>query len=168
MRELTQKKKLEIIRLFLNGDTFDQISTGADVGKGSVVNVVNDLKAGRFPTLADVAELADALRELSVEMKKKNIGVSQAVLGITFFSRLTELGIPPDKLSSWVDMCRKISPADTPLEEFTTAALELLRLSRETGESYEATAARWSKLRAEAESLGRDVKNSTQKRKNWK
>ncbi len=165
MRELTQKKRLEIIRLFLNGDTFDRISTEADVGKGSVVNVVNELKAGRFPTLADVAELAEALRELSVEMKKKNIGVSQAVLGITFFSRLTELGIPPDKLSSWVDMCRKISPADTPLEEFTTAALELLRLSRETGESYESTAARWSKLRAEAGSLGRDVKNLDLKKK---
>lgn len=56
MKELDEKKKLEILRLYLQGCSYDQVSTGAAVGKGTVVNVLNDFRTGRFPAFTDVAE----------------------------------------------------------------------------------------------------------------
>jgi transposase len=56
VKELDEKKKLEILRLYLQGCSYDQVSTGAAVGKGTVVNVLNDFRTGRFPAFTDVAE----------------------------------------------------------------------------------------------------------------
>lgn len=66
MKGLTEKKKLKILRLFLEGYSYDQISTNSDVAKGTVVNVVNDLRAGRFPAFTDIADLVDGLCDLSI------------------------------------------------------------------------------------------------------
>lgn len=165
MKELTEKKKLEILRLFLEGYSYDDISSKSDVAKGSVVNTVTDFRAGRFPALADVAELADALRELSVELRKRGAGVSEALLGSAFFFRLSELGVTPDKLWLWVEMSREMSPAEAPLEEFSAAAVELFRLKQETGESYDSVVAKWTKLRAESDSLGQDVEDLRSEKK---
>ena len=157
MRELTEKKKLQILRLFLEGYSYDDISTKSDVAKGSVVNTVNDFRNGRFPAFADVAELVDVLRELSVELRRRGGGVSEALLGIAFFFRLSEMGVTPEKLWLWESMCREISPPEAPLEEFTAAALELFRLTKETGESYDSVAAKWSELHVKSESLEQEV-----------
>lgn len=157
MKELNEKKNFEILSLFLEGYSYDQISTEAAVGKGTVVNVVKDFQAGRFPTFTDVTELVDALRELSVELRRKGAGVSEALLGIAFFSRLNEMGVTPDKLWLWTDMCREMSPGEAPLQEFIAAALELFRLTQETGESYDSVAAKWSQLHGESEKLEHEV-----------
>ena len=159
MRELTERKKLQILRSFLEGCSYDDISTKSDVAKGTVVNVVNDLRAGRFPAFTDVAELVDVLRELSVELKRRGGGISEALLGNAFFFRLSEIGVTPEKLWLWASMCRDISPPEAPLQEFTAAALELFRLSQETGESYNSIAAKWSELHAESESLEQEMED---------
>lgn len=159
MRELTERKKLQILRSFLEGCSYDDISTENDVSKGTVVNVVNDFRAARFPAFTDVAELVDVLRELSVELKRRGGGVSEALLGNAFFFRLDEMGVTPDKLWLWEAMCREMSPSEEHLQEFTAAALELFRLSRETGESYDSIATKWAELRAESESLEQEVED---------
>ena len=159
MRELTERKKVEILRLFLEGYSYDEIATKSDVAKGSVTNTVNDFRNGRFPAFADVAELVDVLRELSVELRRRGGGVSEALLGIAFFFRLSEMGVTPEKLWLWESMCREISPPEAPLEEFTAAALELFRLTKETGESYDSVAAKWSELHTESESLEQEVQD---------
>ena len=101
MKELTEEIKLEILKLFLLGYSYDDIATNCDVSKGTVANVVNDFRAGRFPAFADIPDLMDALRELSIELKKRGVGVSEALLGIAFFSRLDEMGVTPEKLWLW-------------------------------------------------------------------
>jgi len=157
MRELTERKRLEILNLFLKGYSYDDISTESGVAKGSVVNVVTDFKNGRFPTFTDVTDLVEVLRELSVELRRKGAGVSEALLGTAFFFRLNEIGVTPDKLWLWADMCREMSPPEAPLQEFMVAALELFKLTRETGESYDSIAAKWSQLHAESERLEQEV-----------
>ena len=157
MKELTEKKKLEILRLFLGGYSYDQISTEAAVGKGTVVNVVKNFQAGHFPAFTEVDEVVDALRDLSVELRRKGAGVSEALLGIAFFSRLNEMGVTPDKLWLWADMCREMSAGEAPLQEFIAATLEVFRLTQETGESYDSVAAKWSQLHAESERLEQEV-----------
>jgi len=157
MKELTEKKKLEILRLFLGGYSYDQISTEAAVGKGTVVNVVKNFQAGHFPAFTEVDEVVDALRDLSVELRRKGARVSEALLGIAFFSRLNEMGVTPDKLWLWADMCREMSAGEAPLQEFIAATLEVFRLTQETGESYDSVAAKWSQLHAESERLEQEV-----------
>jgi hypothetical protein len=157
MRELTGKKKLEILRLFFEGYSYDEISTKSDVSKGSVVNVVNDLRDGRFPAFTMVAYVVDVLRDLSVELKKRGVGVSKTLLGNAFFFRLSDMGVTPEKLDLWVKMNREMSPPEAPLRGFTAAALELFRLTQETGESYESIVTRWTKLQSESDSLERKV-----------
>lgn len=157
MKELTERKKVEILRLFLEGYSYDEIATKSDVAKGSVVNVVTDFKNGRFPAFTEVGELVDALRDLSVELRRKGAGVSEALLGTAFFFRLTEMGVTPDKLWLWADMCREMSPREAPLQEFMTAALELFKLTQETGEAYDSVAAKWSQLHVESERLEQEV-----------
>lgn len=159
MKELTERKKLQILKLFLEGYSYDQISTEAAVGKGTVVNVVKDFQAGHFPAFTDVAELVDVLRELSVELRRRGGGVSEALLGIAFFFRLGEMGVTPEKLWLWEAMCREMSPSEEHLQEFTAAALELFRLSQETGESYNSIAVKWSELHAESESLEQEMED---------
>jgi len=157
MRELTERKKLQILRSFLEGCSYDDISTENDVSKGTVVNVVKDFRAARFPAFTDVAELVDVLRELSVELRRRGGGVSEALLGIAFFFRLGEMGVTPEKLWLWEAMCREMSPSEEHLQEFTAAALELFRLSQETGESYNSIAVKWSELHTESESLEQEM-----------
>lgn len=153
MKGLTERKKLQILKLFLEGYSYDDISNKNDVAKGTVVNVVNDFRAARFPAFTDVAELVDVLRELSVELRRRGGGVSEALLGNAFFFRLNEMGVTPEKLWLWEAMCREMSPSEEHLQEFTAAALELFRLSQETGESYNSIAVKWSELHTESESL---------------
>jgi len=153
MRELTEKKKLEIIRHYFEGDSYDEISTKSGVAKGSVVNVVTELRNGRLPAFTNLADVVDMLRELSIELKKRSLGVSEALLGSAFFFRLSDMGVTPERLELWVKMCREISPPEAPLQDFTAAALELFRLSQETGESYASIVARWAKLQSEFDSL---------------
>ena len=157
MKELTERKKLQILKLFLEGYSYDQISTEAAVGKGTVVNVVKDFQAGHFPAFTDVAELVDVLRELSVELRRRGGGVSEALLGNAFFFRLNEMGVTPDKLWLWEAMCREMSSSEEHLQEFTDAALELFRLSQETGESYNSIAVKWSELHTESKSLEQEM-----------
>jgi len=48
MEKLSLRKQLTIIRLYLSGYSFDEIAAQAGVSKGSVANVIADLKAGRM------------------------------------------------------------------------------------------------------------------------
>ena len=159
MKELTEKKKLEILTLFLEGYSYDQIATETGVAKGTVVNVVNELRAGHFPAFGDIADLIDGLRNLSVELRKKGVGVAEAALGLAFFSRLDEMGVTPEKVWVWTQMCEEMSPPEVPVHEFTAAALELFKIGRETGETYGSVVAKWSQLRTESESLREQVEN---------
>ncbi|MCK4722452.1 MAG: helix-turn-helix domain-containing protein [Dehalococcoidia bacterium] len=157
MKELTERKKLQILRFFLEGYTYDDISTKNGVAKGTVVNIVNDFRAGRFPALSDVSDLVDTLRELSVELRRRGAGVPEAMLGLAFFSRLDEMGVKPPDVWTWAEMCRELSPPQALLEEFMNAALEFFRLKQETGESYPSLVARCSGMWADADSLRLEV-----------
>ncbi len=69
------------------------------------------------------------------------------------------MGVTPDKLWLWEAMCREMSPSEEHLQEFTDAALELFRLSQETGESYNSIAAKWFELHAESESMEQEMED---------
>lgn len=165
MKELTENKKLEVLKLFLEGYSYEDIASNCDVAKGTVVNVVNDLRSGRFPEFSEISDLVDSLRQISIELKRNNAGVSEALLGLAFFSRLDGMGVKPPDVWTWTEMCRSLTSPEANQEEFMTAALEIFRLKQETGESYPELAARCSEIRTEVERLQSDVKQLRNEKK---
>ncbi len=73
-RELSGRQKLEIIRLFFRGEGYAEIAQQTDTSKGSVHNVVNELREGRFTDIARPDEI-DLLRDLAVSLKKAGLDV---------------------------------------------------------------------------------------------
>lgn len=151
-RELLAKRKLEIIRGYFRGESYDDIARRLGVAKGSVVNVIQELRSGRFPQVAR-AEEVELLREAAVTLRKLDLDPWKAVVGLDFFRRLNELGLEPKDLDAWATMCGELSPDELQREEFVQAALRLHRLKRESGRDYH-------EIVDEAEQLGRKAGES--------
>ena len=66
MEKVTTRKRLAIVKQYLSGLSYDAIAAKSGVSKGSVANVVSELKAGRFPEAVEAAEHIEELRELSL------------------------------------------------------------------------------------------------------
>ena len=51
MPELTMQKRLSVVRHYFDGLSYGEIARKAGVAKGTVANVIGELKAGHFPQL---------------------------------------------------------------------------------------------------------------------
>ena len=49
MKEIKTSIKLKVVKLFLGGDTLDDIAQQLGIAKGSVVNIVDDFRNGFLP-----------------------------------------------------------------------------------------------------------------------
>ena len=125
MREIPLKKRMEVLRLYFEGLSYDEISRKAKVSKGSVVNIVRELREGKYPEFEDLSEIVDELRSLAVEMNKNKISVAQAVLGIKFYEKLQKLGIK--STSAGVGFIHK---RPSTLERWTSPFLAKERMNR--------------------------------------
>jgi len=54
MEKLSYRKQVMIVRMYLNGLSYDEIAAKVGVSKGTVANVIAELKAGCFPEDSDV------------------------------------------------------------------------------------------------------------------
>ena len=88
MEELSQKKKIQIIRLYFSGQSFEKIAVKTGTAKGSVSNVVAELKGGLFPETADLTEQLEGLRELSVLLNKLKKTPAESLVGLAVLSRI--------------------------------------------------------------------------------
>ena len=93
MERLSAKKKVAIVRQYLSGLSYDEIATKSGVSKGTVANVVADLKAGSFPEAADVGEHIELLRELSLDLKRSKLSLGQCATGLLLLNRINECGL---------------------------------------------------------------------------
>jgi hypothetical protein len=137
MQEISLKKKLNVIKLYLEGLPYDEIAARGNISKGTVANVISELKAGRFPEYSDLSEQLELLRELAVDLRKSKITVIQAVLGSSMFSRLQELGIEPLEIESLSDICRTLNKEGMEVQPFLNAARALEEERKRSGLSVE-------------------------------
>ncbi len=135
---ISPSKRRQALRLYMQGFSYDQIAAKTELSAGTVANIASEAKQGEFPELNEVREQIDGLRELSVELRKNDLKVSQSFLGLSFYERISKLGIEPQVLDSWIKMCHAISSPDYPVEGFMAAALRLKELEHQKGMSYEA------------------------------
>ncbi|MDD5093215.1 MAG: hypothetical protein PHV74_02400 [Dehalococcoidia bacterium] len=153
MQKLSEKKHVNIVRLYLLGLPYDEIAKRAGVAKGSVAGVVSALKAGQIPGVHEPSEQIEQLRELASNLQRSKISPVQAVVGITVLSHLQELGIEPGDIDHWAAVCRQLTPDETSTQAFVKAALYLDELRGRTGLTAEALAEKVRSLEKEVERL---------------
>ena len=93
MKELPVVQKMKLLKLFLNGETFDEISVKLGISKGSVVNIVNDFREGVLPVPPGMVEFIDEIRKLVVDMKKYSTSIPQLKTYLKVHKKLNEMGV---------------------------------------------------------------------------
>jgi len=133
MKQFPYQTRMEVLDLYLQGLSGDKVSEKTGVSKGAVVSIIKDAREGKYPEL-ELKGRIDELHNVAVRLRKEKLDLAQARLGFGFFQRLLAIGVEPDRLEEWIAFCSETSPA--PPEDFIPAAMELLRVERETGLSY--------------------------------
>jgi len=153
MQQLSTKKKLDIVRLYLDGLSYSEIAAKVRVGKGTVANVVAELKTGLIPSVQEPAEQLELLRELSVDLHHLNTTTGQAIVGLSVYSHLKELGLEPTDVQTWATMCKRLAGEQTEVRDFIRAAMYIEELRKSTGLTVNALEQKVRSLREEAEHL---------------
>ncbi len=133
MQGLSPKKKFLIIKLYLSGLSYSEIETKACVSKGSVANVISDLKAGLFPEAEATPEQLESLRELATDLHHLKLTPAQAGAGLAALAHFNELGIEPRNIQKWAAMCKQLASEHTDTHTFVKAALYLEEIRNLTG-----------------------------------
>lgn len=137
MEKLSPRKKTTIVRLYLSGLSYDEIVARAGVSKGSVANVVAELKAGSFPEAAEVGEQIEALRELSLDLKRSKLTPGQCAVGLILLNRINELGLDPADIDRWAMILRSL-PNQEDAEQFVRLVYSIQEVLQRRGLSLEA------------------------------
>jgi predicted nucleic acid-binding Zn-ribbon protein/transposase len=150
MQQLSTKKKLDIVRLYLDGLSYSEIAAKVRVGKGTVANVVAELKTGLIPGVQEPAEQLELLRELSVDLHHLNTTAGQAIVGLSVYSHLNELGLEPAQVQNWAMMCKRLAGEQTEVRDFVRAAMYFEELRKSSGLTVNALEQKVRSLREEA------------------
>lgn len=136
MERLSARKKLVIVRQYLSGLSYDEIAAKSGVSKGTVANVVTDLKAGRFPEAADAYEQIELLRELSIDLKRSGLTPGQCTTGLTVLTRINECGLDPVDIDR-LPLVVKSAGSEDEVREFLRAVYSIQQVQEKTGLSLE-------------------------------
>ena len=82
MAEISHENRLEVARLYLRGNTYKEIETETGLSHGSISNIVNKLLSGQLVIPGVPSDEVSDLHQLSVDLKKKGLEPSQALLGL--------------------------------------------------------------------------------------
>jgi hypothetical protein len=88
--------KDEVIRLYLQGESRDDIARTCGVGKGTVSNIIDEWK--RRLDIPDV----QSLRDLAVNLKRRGIDATQCAEGLRIKNTMKKLGVNPNQFESFV------------------------------------------------------------------
>lgn len=157
MDGIGHEKRLEVARYYILGLTYAEIEQKAGVSHGSVANVFKELEAGKLNVPGVASDEVSDLRQLSIELKKKGLQPSQALLGVTLFDRFTQLGIAPSQVDQWSKLVKKFSPDGFPAKEFFEAALHLHELEVAQGKLFQDIAREYTSLKQKITELGSKV-----------
>jgi len=153
MRQLSLAKKHNMIRLYIQGHTYSEIARRVGVSKGSVANVVEELRAGRFPEVASLAEEIEGLRELGSGLRRQGSTLGQALVGLEILATLNNLGIDPVDIQPWANLCRELAQGQAEAPAMVEALLHVHRVREDTGLDFQELAAKATELADKIEKL---------------
>jgi len=163
MKEISVGKKFKVIKLFLGGASYDEIAQQAGIAKGSVVNIINEFRDGILPTPAGMAEYIDELRHVAVDLKKYDTSINKVKSYLKLHIKLQEMGVGDDQVEQWLQICQDIASPMVSNSEFVTAALELAKVTSESGLSYKALIQDYGEKTQLSKALDSDIKQKKEK-----
>lgn len=162
MREISLDRKYKVVKLFLTGLSYDEIAHQVGIAKGSVVNITNDFREGRLQVPPDMTEYVDSLRQLAVDMRKSNTSIARVQTYFKLDSKLRQMGVSSDQAEHWLDICHDIASPTVSTEAFVAAALELSRVSSQSGLTYADVLSDYNAKLADSKKLSRKVERERQ------
>jgi chromosome segregation ATPase len=158
MMPLSRRKRRQIQELYFEGHSMDSIRQYANVGKGSVEDTIARLKNGQYEEFANVLEIVDELREISVFVRKHMDGdLERCFIGSAVWVAINEMGLEPSQVKEWSQLCEDLSPPDMPKKEFVAAMIWCKRLEKELGVDIASLPGRIEALRGEVETLHGEI-----------
>jgi DNA repair exonuclease SbcCD ATPase subunit len=157
MKEIPREKKLEVAQYCILGYPYSDIENRSGVSHGSVVNIAKELECGKLAIPGTPFDQVNDLRRLSLELKKRDLEPSQALLGLLLFDRLRLLEITPELVDKWSELAKKLMPADFPAKDFLEAALRLNELERSEGRPFGTLAEEYVRLKEGVDELKAEV-----------
>jgi len=162
MRQITFQAKMEVLELYLQGFSTNEVVDKTRISKGAVVSIIKDAREGKFPQL-ELKDRVDELHSLSVKLRKGELDLAQAKSGFTFLKRLLGMGIEPDQAKAWIEFCSEISPS--PPDDFLPSAMAFFHVEKETGKSYTEIASEVKDLSTQRDKLVEEVGDLSAKEK---
>ena len=129
MRKISERKKSEVLRLWLEGNNFRCINSRTKISLGAISKFVKEARE-RTPDL-------DELRELNVEFRKAGSNVPDAIRGSRLLEKINMLGINLDGLEFFIEASKRISSErGVKAESFIEGLVRFMELEEEAGKSY--------------------------------
>ena len=167
MDKLSSEKKIEVSQLFILNHSYAEIEKKTGVSHGSISTIIKHLLAGQLTIPGVPSEKVSNLRQLSIDLAKKGLEPSQALLGITLFERFTELGIEPAQFDHWAKLVEMYSPDDFPAKDFFEAALHLHELEEAEGKPFQEIDNEYKSLKQKVGEMESEVESLDGKRKTF-
>jgi hypothetical protein len=159
MKGIKTSVKLKAIKLFLGGDTLDEIAKQLGIAKGSVVKIIEDFRNGILPIPPGMTEYIDALRHIAVDIKKSNTMVAQVLSCQKLHERIAAKGVSNEKVGQWLDIVESIATSTVSNEDFVQAALELGEATAKNGKSYNSVVQDCKDKQVRSEKLDVEIEN---------
>jgi predicted nucleic acid-binding Zn-ribbon protein len=153
MKEISVTKKVEVAQHYLLGCTYGEIEQYTGVSHGSIANIVQELETGRLHVPGTPFDQVNDLRQLSLDLKKKGLSTSQAVLGLILFDKAHDLDIVPEQFEQWSQLISKFNAPDFPTGDFLEAALRLFELEKSEGKTFDMILEEYGKAKANLEKI---------------
>ncbi|MBA7641355.1 hypothetical protein ES703_49032 [subsurface metagenome] len=165
MAKISNEKKIEVARLFILNHSYSEIMEITGVSHGSISTIIKQLLAGQLIIPGVPSEEVSNLHQLSINLAKKGLESSQALLGITFFERFTELGIEPTQFDQWSKLVKVFAPDDFPAKDFFEAALNLHKLEEAEDKPFQEIAQEYTSMLQKVGEMGNEVDSLDLKKK---
>ncbi|MFC1966844.1 hypothetical protein ACFLWI_07910 [Chloroflexota bacterium] len=136
MKEIKISVKLKAVKLFLDGDTFDDIGKQLGIAKGSVVNIIDDFRNGYLPLPPSMVEYVAEIRRVVVDLKKQQTTIAAVKPCLKIHTRMEEMGVGDKQVEQWLDICQDISSTTVANNQFVQSALELAEATAVNGMDY--------------------------------
>ena len=157
MKEISTAKRQEVVQYYVLGYSYEEIVGETGVSHGSVANIIKDVGDGRLTISGSTFDQANDLRQLSLDLKRKKLEPSQALLGLLLFERFRALGISPELVYRWAELSKRFTPVDFPAEEFFGVALRLHQLEKTEGRPFEDLTEEYKRKQEDMGKVSKDV-----------
>jgi transposase len=123
VNQITDKRKDEVIRLYLQGLSRNDIARTCGVGEGTVSNIIDEWK--RSLDIPDV----QSLRDLAVNLKRCGIDAAQCAQGFRILNTMKKLGVNQNQVEGFInevyEYCQRIGLAPQDIASNLQALINL-------------------------------------------